>query len=414
MKGKGHTNRDAPFLTNSTQAFTLIELLIVIGIIGVLAAAVVLVLNPAELLNRARDSTRVQDLESINTALNFYEVDGGTTFGLPNTVYISIPNAVADCTGLALPPLTPGWDYACATEENLRKIDSTGWIPVPFDVISQGSPLSRLPTDPINSDTENLYYAYVTGGSWMLTALFQAERHDVAINDGGSMVGVFEIGNDFTLMPPSRDLNLVGYWPFDEGSGFDANDVSGNGNDGTLSGGTTWQTASNCKVNGCLSFDGVSGYVDTSSNIRLDDATVIAWFAINAGESGGAVLATVMGSGEGSKRTIRVDSNSKLAGLTDHSANWPQHDVTGPTVVFDSNWHFGAFTVQDDLLSIYSDGELYATTNDSFNIIADGVVYAGGHPTTPWFLLNGLIDEVRIYNRALSAEEIQAIYTATN
>ncbi len=52
------------------KGFTLIELLIVIGIIGILAAAVIVVLNPAELLAQARDGTRLSDIDSANSAIN--------------------------------------------------------------------------------------------------------------------------------------------------------------------------------------------------------------------------------------------------------------------------------------------------------------------------------------------------------
>ncbi|MEK7094356.1 MAG: prepilin-type N-terminal cleavage/methylation domain-containing protein [Patescibacteria group bacterium] len=60
------------------KGFTLIELLIVIAIIAVLSVVVVLTLNPAELLRRARDSTRISDMSSLNSALNNYRTDGGT------------------------------------------------------------------------------------------------------------------------------------------------------------------------------------------------------------------------------------------------------------------------------------------------------------------------------------------------
>ncbi|MDE2145004.1 MAG: type II secretion system protein, partial [Patescibacteria group bacterium] len=51
------------------SSFTLIELLIVIAIIGILASALVLVLNPAQLLSQSRDSRRTQDLSNLNNAI---------------------------------------------------------------------------------------------------------------------------------------------------------------------------------------------------------------------------------------------------------------------------------------------------------------------------------------------------------
>src|SRR3972149_9515106 len=54
------------------KGFTLIELLIVFCIIGILAAAVIVVLNPADLLCQARDGKRLSDVDSIASAINLY------------------------------------------------------------------------------------------------------------------------------------------------------------------------------------------------------------------------------------------------------------------------------------------------------------------------------------------------------
>ena len=57
-------------MSEKTKGFTLLELLIVIGILAILAGVVVLVLNPAELLRQARDSQRISDLSTMRSAIS--------------------------------------------------------------------------------------------------------------------------------------------------------------------------------------------------------------------------------------------------------------------------------------------------------------------------------------------------------
>ncbi|MCK9187118.1 MAG: prepilin-type N-terminal cleavage/methylation domain-containing protein, partial [Candidatus Colwellbacteria bacterium] len=67
--------------------FTLVELLIVIAILAVLAAAVVIVLNPAELLAQARDSQRITDMKTLKDSIDIWVVDNpNVSMGISQTV----------------------------------------------------------------------------------------------------------------------------------------------------------------------------------------------------------------------------------------------------------------------------------------------------------------------------------------
>jgi len=160
----------------SEKSFTLIELVIVIGILAVLAVVVVLVLNPAEFLKQARDTTRMSDLQTINKALGLYQAGGGSSLGQINTVYVSIPSSQSNCSDLGLPSLLSGWNYVCSNSTNYRKVDGNGWIPVNFNTISFGSPLNILPIDPINATSSGNYYTYITGSSWELNAILESKK----------------------------------------------------------------------------------------------------------------------------------------------------------------------------------------------------------------------------------------------
>ena len=180
--------------------FTLIELLIVVGRIGILSAVTVVVIQPNEMINRARDGKRVTDLKSINDALRLYQVGTSTSLGSASTTYISIPDTSSICSGLTLPSQPPGWQYHCVTGANLRDIDGNSWVPVSLSSIASGPPFPRLPIDPTNSDSQGYYYTYVVG-SWELTAALQAQRRDTAQKDGRTLSSAFEIGTDLSLTP---------------------------------------------------------------------------------------------------------------------------------------------------------------------------------------------------------------------
>lgn len=184
--------------SGSAKGFTLIELLIVIGILGVLAAAVVVVLNPAELLAQARDSSRLQDLSSINAALAFYGSAAATpTFG--ETAYHSQATTTADsCGGTA--------SVAGLASTTYRDVDGTGWVDVDFTELTGGSPLSVLPIDPTNNTT--YYYCYDannTAKTWELNAVLESTKfattEDLDGEDGGNSATTYELGTE-----PGLDL----------------------------------------------------------------------------------------------------------------------------------------------------------------------------------------------------------------
>src|SRR3989344_6557260 len=185
------------------NGFTLLELLIVVGILGILASVVVLVLNPAEIIKRAQDGKRLSDIGSLNDSINLFKVDEGTGYGDVNTVYISIPDTSATCANLTLLSLPGGWSYACATEANLRNTDGTGWVPVDFSSISTGALISKLPIDSANDDGGELYYSYVADSAeWELnTNLLSAQPVGKETSDGGDDPAKYEKGTNLTLAP---------------------------------------------------------------------------------------------------------------------------------------------------------------------------------------------------------------------
>mgnify|MGYP001581384154 CR=1 FL=1 len=171
------------------KGFTLIELLIVIGIIGILAAAVIVVLNPAELLAQARDGTRLSDVDSVSSAINLY---------IAST---DVPDLNANATGTIATVSVAGaacpFTIVCVTDID-KVTNGTGWVRVNLDSIAGGSPLPVLPTDPSNNTT--YYYAYAandTSSTFEVNGVLESTRHTGKMGtDGGSSASFYEKGTD--------------------------------------------------------------------------------------------------------------------------------------------------------------------------------------------------------------------------
>ncbi len=184
------------------KGFTLLELLIVIGILAILATVVALVLNPAELLRQARDSQRLSDLRTINSAIGLWVASASSTTMTPAPTG---GNCTAG-TGTGYGPIS----NTCTVNASTT-INNTGWVNINFSDIPGGSPLSRIPLDPVNSAA--YYYQYNNASTTLtfeLNANMESEKYkaggaaDVETNtkDGGNNASVYEIGTD-------PDLNLI-------------------------------------------------------------------------------------------------------------------------------------------------------------------------------------------------------------
>jgi prepilin-type N-terminal cleavage/methylation domain-containing protein len=141
------------------KGFTLIELLIVIAILGVLAAAVTIVLNPAELLAQARDGQRISDMDTIRTAVSTYLSQATSTPNL-DAVPFGTAGGCSFANGTSTAPFN-GSAAACTAPSavNMRTVSGAGWVDVNFSGLPGGSPLATLPVDPVNVTTYT--YAYV-------------------------------------------------------------------------------------------------------------------------------------------------------------------------------------------------------------------------------------------------------------
>jgi prepilin-type N-terminal cleavage/methylation domain-containing protein len=421
------------------KSFTLIELLIVIAILALLMSIIIITLNPSEILKQTRDTKRISNLKSINNALSIFQATRPTaSTGTANIVYISVPDSSATCANLGLPALPDGYTYACSTTANYRKTDGTGWIPVNFDSLDIGSPISSLPIDPTNTTSTGLFFSYVIGSSWEFVGGMESSKYqtDAAQVDGGTSITSFEIGSALSLTPAvieeyKKDSDLVGYWSFDYAStGSIANaattglaDESGNGNNCTASNangtGLVWATG---KKGGAVYFDGVDDYLNCGAGTSIDfptgDFTLSFWFKPSATTSGAHIIDKGTGSLLDGYGVIIGDTNTTLVGaisfMTDgDDSGGGKSYTTGTTILFVDNWYYITAIRISGVKYLYINGVNEKSGSDSREISDSSrplYMAQAQVDNNRWF--NGNIDEVRIYNRALTADEIKLLYAA--
>ncbi len=406
------------------KAFTLIELLVVIAIIAVLAVVVVLTLNPGQLILQSRDSTRLSDLASLQSAISLYQTDaainGSVRLGSSSVIYVSIPDPAATttlgttCSTMGLPALPNGYTYHCAASSTFRKVDGTGWIPVNLSSITSGAPLGQLPIDPTNASSSRSYLTYTTNGTqYELTSQIESTKYklggsnDTASSDGGTQASLYEKGTNLTLEPLDYgDSSLLGYWTFDEGTGTVAYDYSGNNATGSwCCGGAAYAVGKVGPYTG--QFNGAAAHPVIPWGIPINTFTLSMW--IYATSWNGAYTQPLFSNDVYPTQGFRFGANNinKLIFWTSEDAG--SIGLVAPTALSTTTWYHVAVTYDGVNAKLYTNGSLSASTTGTMVVSTStlSIGFVGGYSV--W---NGYIDDVRIYNRTFSASEVQALYNS--
>ena len=207
-------------------------------------------------------------------------------------------------------------------------------------------------------------------------------------------------------------VNLGAYWKLDEVEGSIAKDSAG-GNHGTVYGEPVWQPAGG-KIDGAMQFDGIDDYISTDFVLDPADGafSVFAW--IKAGAAGQVVISQADGNGSGETWLGADPLGGKLmTGLVPPATGrFGPLPLVSESVIADGQWHHIGFVWDGSYRSLYVDGTEVARDTAAQNPLksADGGLYigAGKNLETGTFLSN-LIDDVRIYYMALTADEIETL-----
>ena len=194
------------------------------------------------------------------------------------------------------------------------------------------------------------------------------------------------------------DEGLLSHWKLDD----DAIDSVGS-NDGTLNGNPTWVTG---RIGGALSFDGVGDYVSLGSISALmgDNFTAQAW--VNVDESAGVWNPVLMQHDLSNDGCYFYIANDKPTFYLLDSPGFAQ--VTSPESVNANQWYHVAVTNDGSDLKVYVDGKLKASGSSAGMTGVNYDAYIGCEPVSLLYY-NGLIDDVRIYNRPVSESEFQDV-----
>jgi glucose/arabinose dehydrogenase len=207
----------------------------------------------------------------------------------------------------------------------------------------------------------------------------------------------------FTVSPPAS--GLVGAWGFDEASGSTVSDRSGRGNNGTITGATR-TTAS--KFGGALAFSGTGKWVTVpdSTSLHLTTGLTVegwvnptangtgAWRAMAVKETVGGLSWALYPFGDGGFPSAHIFTTSEL---------WAK-GTTRPAL---NAWTHVAATYDGTNIRLYLNGVLAATRAQTGTLVSSTqpLRFGGDSIWAEWF--QGTLDEIRVYNRALSATEIQ-------
>ena len=349
----------------NNYAFTLIELLVVIAIIGILSGLIIVGMSNAT--NSANDAKRKANIETIRKALMMYQANNG---------------------GL----------YPTGTNEALGCTINGGTTPCSVLASALGTLLPNPPTDPSGS-----FYTYRSNGTnfTISAALSNSIPYNYYSLDGFNSVD---------------NTGLVANWPMHEGSGSTVADNAGL-NTGTIFNSPAWGTDNR------MYFDGSDEYISIGNNapikLSLNSFTMSFWGKLNfidielqhanviIGKRTGAWADPLQAGYE-----INIGgSGNTLVFWLDDGATLYNHSL--PVDKTKYQHYIFIFSRTENKIQAYLNGVKNGSdvsTSPTFGSIINSLPLEIMRRVGGGYNMRGYIDDVRIYNKALSAAEVTALY----
>jgi lysophospholipase L1-like esterase len=212
-----------------------------------------------------------------------------------------------------------------------------------------------------------------------------------------------------------NDPTLIAHWALDETEGDIAYDSAGN-YDGTLIGDPVWQPVDGM-VTGALKFDGINDYVEANFVLNPQDGPFSALALIKGGAPGDVIISQADGI-DGAGATwlgMNTPDGYLMTGLVPPPiGRFITQPIISESVVTNGQWYHVGFVWDGTHRHLYVDGVEVAKDANPITIAplksAKGGLFIGTSKTfEAETLFSGLIDDVRIYNVALTAEQISAL-----
>jgi len=224
----------------------------------------------------------------------------------------------------------------------------------------------------------------------------------------------FGISQDLPSYVPTN--GLVAYYPFNG----NANDESGNGNHGTVNGATLTSDRNDVQ-NSSYSFDGLDDYISINSNNNQLDffgnccITISAWIKLDNANKQYSILTNSDYNNIHQQYALKVESNSKLyfiAGDKLFESNGINYSSSS---INNGQWTHTLVSYDGNKLKLYLNGNLDYENQiiDNFPESPSSVAFIGNSWGANNDFFPGQIDDVGIWNRALTEKEIQNLYTSS-